>query len=124
MSYLRYLAQSPERIHLRALGQLGTLQMLAGTAVDLVAAHAVARPDKADLPRYGARLFRRMVEVGSRAGAGAARDGLLPPRLEVPFRPLTHAFFGLDIGEDYIQRLEDRVSDGLRRLGHRTRSVG
>lgn len=100
----------------RALSRLGSLPMVLGSVADLIVAHSIRRPDQKNLGGCGARLFRRVVADGELAARSAAESGVLPPRLPRPAAPLVHSYFNLDLGPEYLARLEDRLVDGLNRL--------
>lgn len=98
-----------------ALRDLTTLPMAAGSAVDYVIARAMkAFRDQGEviprLPDVGVRLLRRQL-LNSRAVVPEIQRGGRWDRSSGKWMPpLVHHYYRLDVGEEYVQRMEARVA--------------
>ena len=122
--FFRYLLRnSDEARRARVLGNLSTLQMAAGGAVDFVISRTLAAwrgkgELKTDLDEVGERLIRRIIAESPHTVDAMRNCDQDAPKYDRHLPPLASDFYNIDLGADFTERMVTRVMQCLHSFEH------
>ena len=117
--YYRYLLRNSDEAHrARVLGNLTTLQMAAGGAVDFVISRTLAAwrdkgELKTDLDEVGERLIRRIIAESPHTVDAMRNCDQDAPKYDRHLPPLASDFYNIDLGAEFTERMVTRVMQCL-----------